>query len=97
MRFAHHSRADSIDAVHVDEAYSALQRYGLRREVWWNRSELKTGIGAILVTLALSGPDVFPLFFDDAVRQKAVAIAVLVLCGISGAILGLWGWFQNRL
>lgn len=97
VRFAHHSRADSIDAVHVDDAYTALQRYGLSRYPWWKRPELKTGVGAVLITFALAGPDVFPLFFEDAAKQKTVAISVLAVCGILGAFLGLWGWFQNRL
>jgi hypothetical protein len=97
LRFAHHGRANTIDVFHVDEAFEALVRFGLRRQAWYKRSELKITIGAALVATAVSTPDFMPLLSDDVARQQAITIGSIIVFGFLGGMAYLWGWFQGKI
>lgn len=97
IRFAHHARADSIDAIHVDEAFEALVLMGLKRQPWWKRSELTITISGVFIGIAVACPDFVPLIFKSPTVQEPIAIGTILVCGVLGGIFYLWGWFQGKL
>lgn len=96
-RLAYHDQCDTIDAKHVDEAFDALSRLGLRRRRWWTSPELKTTCGTVCIALAFAVPDFLPYANLEETAQSYALIASVAVLVIVGCALNLFGWFQGRL
>lgn len=98
VRLARHERAANVDHRHVDEAFDALVRLGLGRNVGWKRPELEVGAGSLIFGTAFSAPDVISLFFDgETAVEQGVCIGVFVAMLMIGVALAVHGWFRGRL
>lgn len=91
---ARHQNAEAVLMNHVDEAFDCLARAGLKRLVWWQRTELEVGVGSFLFALALASPDVLGAWFPDAGGIIRAAMAALAILGVGVCI---HGWFRGRL
>lgn len=91
---ARHQNAEAVLMNHVDEAFDCLARAGLKRLVWWQRTELEVGVGSFLFALALASPDVLGAWFPDAGGIIRAAMAALAILGVG---VCLHGWFRGRL
>ena len=98
MRFAHQARADTVDSVHVDEAFDALVKFGLKRLVWWRRPQFKITVGAFLIGAALACPDLMPLVIkNNPELEWSVTVALFIVFSLLSIWFNIWGWYQGRL
>lgn len=91
---ARQESALNVDPRHVDDAFKTLDRLGMRRQVWWKRTELEVGVGASLFSLGLASPDVLTtLLGNDSPTTKAVMVGLMVV----GSAVAIHGWFRGRI
>lgn len=99
--FASHDRVDSISKKHVDESHAALAAAGLNSKVWWKRSDTWTAVGAFLVGVSFSIPDLCSAFLGamnaaDGVKNAA-SVTGFVILAVSGIAIIAWAKYQSSL
>lgn len=96
-RLAYHDQCDTIDAKHVNDAFDALSRQGLRRNRWWNSPELKTTCGTAAIALAFAVPDFLPYANLNETVQRYAGISIMAVLVLIGGFLHFFAWCQGRL
>lgn len=66
MAIAQQERVDAVSTRHVDDAYQALARVGLRVAPWYKRTEVEAAVGGMLVSFSLASPDIVGVFIPGA-------------------------------
>lgn len=93
-RMARHEEAVNVDPRHVNEAFDAMCRLGLQRQVWWKRHDLEVGVGSFLFSLGLTAPSLLAQFLEGS---RGLQIGTLAGLLILGGGLAVHGWYRGRL
>ncbi|MCG8584968.1 MAG: hypothetical protein MI757_09680 [Pirellulales bacterium] len=98
VRFARHEQCESVTVRHVDEAYFALCRSGLKRWPIWKRPSAEIGLGTFLFGLTFGVPDMMSLALDSQAKGFRVACIAAILALIaSGGAFVVHGWYRDQL
>jgi hypothetical protein len=89
--FANHERVDSVSKKHVDDSFFALARVGLQRPKWYHRSDTWTALGAFLVGISFSMPDVCSVTFEEGPYRDTCSVVLLVALLAIGSCLVVLG------
>jgi hypothetical protein len=95
---ARRERSETVNLRHVEEAFGAAARIGLRRNPWWQRTELESTVGGLLVGFTFILPDVVGFFWpDDSSTRTGVVSGIMVASFLIGAVAAVHAWFRGKL
>ena len=85
--FATHERVDSVSKKLVDDSFFAVARVGLLRPEWYHRSDTWTALGAFLVGISFSMPDLCSVAVEAGPYRDACSVVLLVVLLAIGSCL----------
>lgn len=97
VRLAKHEGSERVLEKHVEQAFQSLACSGLERRKIWQRPESEVGLGALLVGLAPSVPDVVGTAIENIDKAWPYNIGGIAILVGTGVTLVLHGWWRNYL
>jgi hypothetical protein len=95
---AQQERVGAVSARHVDDAYQALARVGLRVAPWYKRTEVEAAIGGMLVSFSLASPDIVGVFIPGASGLRLGVTAGILLSAMTvGCFLFVDAFLKGNL
>jgi hypothetical protein len=89
-RLASHGRCERVLVTHVEQAFSALARVGMRRSWFFKRTEFEGIAGGVFTTLAAAAPSFVPLVAPNLQPTKTLLIAGVILAFGVGLMIHSW-------
>jgi hypothetical protein len=96
---AEHDQVEVASPKHVELAFGVLASVGLTSVPWYNRPELKMGLGGFFLGISGCVGDIFTGLSDFQVLAwlKQFSGSAILICIIVGVFLSIWGWVSRRM
>jgi hypothetical protein len=96
---AEHAQLEAGHPKHVDDAFNVLKTSGLTATIWYQRPELKVGLGGLFFGGSGAAGDIFAGladYFPVLSWLKQFSGLAVAVCIVVGSIFMIWGWVSRQ-